>query len=317
MASLLIIGGSGFFGKSILDAYRRGLLSSWNIDSITVLARNAICLNAQFPELIDGSIKLVNEDITTCHELPLADYVIHAAASTDAADYIARPDVEKKNIQAGTYNYCKLAKKFHRDSRIVYCSSGAVYGQQPSNLEQLFEEFACGNVGEMAPEKRDYAIAKRDSEKAIIELGGAGLSINIARCFSFVGTYLPRDKHFAIGNFIEDGLRGRDIKINADHEVFRSYMHADDLVRWLLTIAGADKECVHAYNVGSDQAVSIIELGSIIGNFFGVNTISNAHTSSKVDRYIPSILKAKKDLKLQIEHDLFDSINKTIANVKY
>jgi dTDP-glucose 4,6-dehydratase len=40
MASLLIIGASGFFGKSILHGYRRGLLSPWGIDLIYVLARN-------------------------------------------------------------------------------------------------------------------------------------------------------------------------------------------------------------------------------------------------------------------------------------
>lgn len=71
--------------------------------------------------------------------MPNADYVIHAAASTDVRNYITQPETEKKNIQAGTYHYCELAKKFHLKSKIVYTSSGAVYGTQPSNIPQINE----------------------------------------------------------------------------------------------------------------------------------------------------------------------------------
>jgi dTDP-glucose 4,6-dehydratase len=314
MASLLIIGGSGFFGKSILDSYKRGLLNFWNIDSISVLARNAQKLKIEFPELIDDSIKLINSDIATCNEVPFADYVIHAAASTDAANYISQPEIEKKNIQAATYNYCELAKKYHRNSRIIYCSSGAVYGQQPAEMEYISEEFEGGDVNEMQPLKRDYALAKRDAEKAIQELGRYKLKVSIARCFAFIGKYLPRNQHFAIGNFVEDCLRGRDIRINASNEVIRSYMYADDLVVWLLTIADSSNESVEIYNVGSEEAISIFELGTKMGNLYGVDAIYKSIISKKIDRYVPSVNKAKMKLGLEIRYNLIESVKETIKN---
>jgi len=313
MASLLIIGGSGFFGKSILDAYRRGLLNSWGVDSISVLARNATSLSIQFPELIDDSITLINSDIATCHELPFADYVIHAAASTDAANYLARPEVEKKNIQAGTYNYCKLAEKFHRNSRIVYCSSGAVYGQQPADLEYLLEEFDYGSVDEMSPVKRDYAAAKRDAEKAIRTLGSQGGAVSIARCFAFVGKYLPRDQHFAIGNFIQDGLMGRPINVKATLPVYRSYMYADDLVHWLMTICHAANPLCPIYNVGSDKALTVGELADMVAQKFCVGVTKAEFGRKGADRYVPSITKAKNILGLQLWIDTTVAIDKTIA----
>lgn len=316
MASLLIIGGSGFFGKSILDAYGRGLLKTWEIDSILVLARNAENLKRSNPELISDSIKLINSDISTCTEIPVADYVIHAAASTDAANYLAQPEVEKRNIQAGTYNYCKLAKKNHKASRIVYCSSGAVYGQQPYEVETLSEDFKGGDLDEMSPTKRDYAAAKRDAEKAIKDLSQNGVSVSIARCFAFVGKYLPRDKHFAIGNFINDGLLGNPINIKAAHPVYRSYMYADDLVKWLMTIAYHSSGSLNTYNVGSEFAISLVDLAELVAQEFDLNILLPPQSEGKVDRYIPSIEKATKELGLDLSVDLVQAVRNTIERIR-
>ena len=64
MATLLIIGGSGFFGKSFLDGYKRGILEKWDITQIKILARRASDLENTNPELMDKTIKLINLDIS-------------------------------------------------------------------------------------------------------------------------------------------------------------------------------------------------------------------------------------------------------------
>ena len=315
MASLLIIGGSGFFGKSILDAYKRGLLNQWGITSVKVLARNATALEHTNPELSDTTIELINANIGTCDVLPNADYVIHAAASTDAAKYLEQPEIEKANIQAATYNYCRLAPRFHQNSKIIYCSSGAVYGQQPVDLLQIPENFNPGPIELMHASKRDYAAAKRDSEKAIQDLGKAGLNVSIARCFAFIGVYLPRDQHFAIGNFMRDGLSGLNIKVNAVSPVIRSYMYADDLVEWLMTILiRASKECP-IYNVGSDEEVNIINLANILAKKCSVEVIPKNQNLSPIDRYVPSIERGNI-AGMIIKNNLDLAINKTIAQIK-
>jgi len=315
MASLLIIGGSGFFGKSILDGYKRGLLSPWRIDLIYVFARNADRLNTEAPELMGPSIRLVNGDIASCKELPVADYVIHAAASTDASNYLSQPEVEKKNIQAGTYNYCELAKQFHQNSRIVYCSSGAVYGQQPPEIDKISENYEGGALSEMSLTKQDYAAAKRDAEEAIINLGKQGLSVSIARCFAFVGPYLPRDKHFAIGNFIGDGLSNRPIQVKADHLVYRSYMYADDLVEWLMRICELGDSSCPILNVGSDEPLELREVAKKVADKFAVPLISATISKTTIDRYIPSTEKAKHLSSLKLKHDIWISIDETISSI--
>lgn len=98
--SLLLIGGSGFFGKSFLDAYRRGLLAPWSIDRIIVVARSASALRLDHPRLVGTGVTLLNADVARVDDLPAADFVVHAATSTDARRYAENPTAERANILA-------------------------------------------------------------------------------------------------------------------------------------------------------------------------------------------------------------------------
>jgi dTDP-glucose 4,6-dehydratase len=315
MTTLMVIGGSGFFGKSILDSYQRGLLASWDIKSISILSRNASLLRLSHPHLISSSVDLIDCDITSCKELPYADFVIHAAASTDAKNYLMQPLEEKRNIQAAVFNYSELAKKLHQNSRIVFCSSGAVYGRQSPDIYGLSEDSIFDPIDLLPPGKLDYASAKRDAEVEIQRLGLAGLKVSIARCFAFVGPYLRRDQHFAIGNFIEDGMKGRPILVKATHKVVRSYMFADDLVVWLMTLASFANTKCPVINVGSDEEIDITALAIKIASYFDVPALVPAVTDGEIDRYVPSIDRAQKQMNLSLRFDLSASILATIKDI--
>lgn len=316
MATLLVIGGSGFFGKSILDAFGRGLLRPWEIDRVIAVARNPKKLSLECPELLKEGVELLEADITSCDGVPFADYVIHAAASTDVKNYIQQPEWERQNILAGTHHYCDLAKKFHQKSKVVYASSGAYYGQQPNDLLQIEESYRPKDYDLMPEGKRAYAIAKRDAESAIINLGMDGLSVSIARCFAFVGRYLPRDQHFAIGNFIEDGLQGRRIEVKAQSKVYRSYLYSDDLVLWLMTIAAAANASCPIYNVGSNEAYEIREIAEKVAKRLKTKVGAREIVTKNIDRYVPSNRKAGQDLNLGVMTSLEAAIEKTIQGIR-
>jgi nucleoside-diphosphate-sugar epimerase len=316
MKTLLVIGGTGFFGKSILDAFGRGLLTPWNVTHVIAMSRHADALLKTAPQLVNKRVTLLSADISTTDNLPYADYVIHAAASTDVRDYTAQPEQARLNIQAGTYHYCELAKKFHAKSKIVYVSSGAVYGVQPQDVDKLDEYSVPQDLQNMDAGKQDYAAAKRDAELAIIQLGKDGLNVSIARCFALVGCWLPRGQHFAIGNFIDDVLNHRPITVKAQYKVYRSYMYADDLVEWLMTIVDhASPECP-VYNVGSDQAILVGELASELSKKYSVRAEVPLITDAKIDRYIPSIAKAKSKLGLHLKYDLMTSVRETMKQIE-
>lgn len=328
MSTLLVIGGSGFFGKSILDAYWRGLLEPWGINKIIVMARNATATLKNNPELIQPRnallektknpnqvVEFLDSDICICTSLPFAEYVIHAAASTDARNYLSRPQSEKENIQEGVSNFCKLAKKYLKESKILYVSSGAVYGQQPANIPYLLEDAPLLPIDSLPLNKQDYAVAKRNAEVLIQSLGDSGLNVIIARCFSFVGKYLPRDQHFAIGNFIEDGLHERTIAAKAAHRVYRSYLFADDLVLWLMTLVVQAARICSIVNVGSDEEILIRDLAIKLASLFEGQVYLPTHEDSSVDRYVPSIERALQ-MGCNIPRKLDEALGETIAKIR-
>jgi dTDP-glucose 4,6-dehydratase len=121
------------------------------------------------------------------------------------------------------------------------------------------------------------------------------------------------DAHFAIGNFIRDQLRGTPIRISGDGRPLRSYMYAGELMVWLWTILfrGAP---LRAYNVGSEDAVSIRELAH------AVSAALNPHVEFEIlgtpgrgpaPRYVPSTERAQRELGLSCDVPLQDAIRRT------
>lgn len=313
---MLITGGSGFFGKSLLDAFARGRLSAHGITRVVAFARHASSLRMEAPQLLGPGVEVVDGDVVRLDTLFDADIVIHAAASADAARYLSDPASEQYIIMEGTRRILDLARVAVSPPKVLYVSSGCVYGQQPPQVVGLAESAPFGNDAD--PAKAAYANAKRAAE-ALVRTATAqhSLRASIARCFAFVGPWLPRDRHFAIGNFIGNAVSGDPIVVKARHEVIRSYLFADDLVEWLVRIGLAGNGSCPVYNVGSDEAISIRGLAALIGRIVGVSVTlpkSDAGTGhQQTDRYVPSVALARHELGLSLTVPLEVAINRTLS----
>ena len=296
MASLLIIGGTGFFGKSILDSFKRGLLNQYGIAKIIILARSTEKFIIQYPDLIFEGVELVNGDISIINSLPEADFIIHAASSTNLNDYNHISNNSGKiSIEKSVTNYSKLASQYHFNSKILYCSSGAVYGKQPLNIEKIDENFKFNqDLSNLSIEKKNYCLGKRFAENEIKHLGKKGLNVSIARCFAFSGKYLPKDQHYALGNFIGQAERGETVTVKANGIVYRSYMEADHLVSSLFNLLFISSPSCPIYNIGSEDEISLYDLAITIANKYNVSyKFENYNDQIIIDRYIPNIDKLK------------------------
>jgi dTDP-glucose 4,6-dehydratase len=304
LKTLLIIGGTGFFGNSILSYFSKSKTFKKKFNKIIVISRNKLATFRYTKNLKKNySIIKINCDILKLKKLPKADYVIYAAILKNYRDdYLA---VKK---------YTKLAKIYHSSSKILYTSSGAVYGQQPNKIKGFKENYLNYNkkINFKKSYKKNYANFKLKSEKLFEKLGKFGLKVSIARCFAFVGEFLPLNLNFVIGNIIKNVLDKKVITINAKYRIYRSYMYGDDLVKWLFKILDhADMKCP-IYNVGSRNAVSIQKIIKILSKTYNARVNIPKITNKISDYYIPNVNKAKKNIKLKNNYSSLQAVNKTI-----
>ena len=127
---------------------------------------------------------------------------------------------------------------------------------------------------------------------------------------------MERDSNYVVGNFIKNILNKEKIEIKSDHHVIRSYMHEYDLVNWLLKIVNNSNMNCPIYNVGSDEAVDIRTLGFYLSNKYKLDIKLEEIKSNFEDKYLPSILKAKKVLKLKLKYNNFNAIDEVISRIK-
>jgi dTDP-glucose 4,6-dehydratase len=307
LKTLLIIGGSGFFAKSIIDnIYYYSFFKK--IKNIILLSRgiNKIKIDGRVNNQI--KIRTIRADIAKLEKIPFADYVIYCAINYNY-------DEDYKAVK----NYLNLAKEYHLDSKILYISSGAVYGKQLQSNKGFKENYLQFNnkIFFKKSYKKEYSKIKLKNEKLFQQFGKTGAKVSIARCFSFVGRHLPQNSHYVVGNIINNVLRNKDINIKANYRIIRSYMYSDDLVRWLLKILeNSNAECP-IYNVGSDDAISIQKLASTLSKKYNLKLhLHKKILENIIDKYIPNIQKVKKELNLVNNYSSINAIVKTINLLK-
>jgi dTDP-glucose 4,6-dehydratase len=314
-ARVFVTGGTGFFGCWLLETFL------WANDhlrldaSVVVLTRDGNAFGKKVPHLAcHPAVTLRDGDVRT---FKLTDgafsHVIHAATSSGSTLTDRDRLLMFDTMVDGTRRTLEFARRSGA-KRFLLTSSGAVYGRQPAELTHVGEDYAGGP--DAADARQVYAEGKRAAEMLCAVHADAHLQPTIARCFTFVGPYLPLDVHFAVGNFIRDALQGGPIRVKGDGTPQRSYLYAADLAIWLWTILlrGA---AVRPYNVGSAEALTIHELARAVARTFGPDlTIEVARqpiAPTAAERYVPDVTRAEAALGLRPTVSLADGIRRTVA----
>jgi nucleoside-diphosphate-sugar epimerase len=318
-ARLFITGGTGFFGCWLLESF------AWACDTLrldataTVLTRSPEAFRAKVPHLADHqSIRIHRGDVQG-FEVPAGKFthVIHAATEASATLNRERPLLMLDTIIDGTRKVLDFAAS-SSVKRFLLVSSGAVYGTQPPALSHLAEDYSGGP--DVTNPHWVYGEGKRVSELlAAVYAGQYRFECPIVRPFAFTGPYMPLDAHFAIGNFIGDSLEGRALEIRGDGTPFRSYLYAADLAIWLWTVLVRGQSC-RAYNVGSEEAISIGDLAASVKSALGsrseIHIAQQPRPGVAAERYVPGTARARKELGLRQTISLDEAIRRTAAHVR-
>jgi nucleoside-diphosphate-sugar epimerase len=307
---IFVTGGTGFFGCWLLESFLAAN-RAFDLDAgIVVLTRSPAAFRNKCPHLThEAALELVTGDVRD-FTFPPGDFhsVIHAATETVSSD---GPRIFT-TIVHGTERCLEFAQACGA-SEFLLTSSGAVYGKQPAGVTHVTEEY----LG--APDSMDlnaaYGEGKRAAETLCAIYGErAALKCKIARCFAFVGPHLPLDAHFAIGNFIRDAIAGVPIHISGDGTPQRSYLYASDLAVWLWTILFRGS-ALRAYNVGSEQSVSILDLAretcAALRPQLEIHVAKQPVAGAPILRYVPATARAREELGLEQRIGLREAIGRT------
>ena len=312
---LVITGASGFVGT--------WLTLSWVAARKRLNGRGQLLITSRNPQsllplvnVIDSRspVTALSSDIRNLH-IPSEfrnGNLIHAATPASAALNASDPAAMLKIIIEGQERV--IVEAVRMNNRLLFLSSGAVYGRQPLDLSHLAETW------EGAPQIGDSNSAYHEG-KRVAELMGniaatkQGLHFISARLFAFIAPFLPLGTHFAAGNFIRDALSSNQIEIQSGGGSVRSYLYATDLCSglWALLARG---ETGSAYNIGSDQDITIKELAIKVAWLAGTNARVNVRgldTPQNVSRYVPSLERLHNEIGIKQSISLEQSLKRTIS----
>lgn len=310
-ASVFITGGTGFFGRWLLESLAWANARLRVGVRATVLSRDPKAFFNRVPHLAaNGSIKLLGGDIRD-FDLPTRQFthVVHAAF--DSSRTIVNPLAAFDTLATGARRVLEFAAT-QSPQRMLFISSGAVYGPQAADMEHIAESH-CGGPDPLSPAAA-YAEGKRVGEFLCGLAAARGLPVSIARCFAFIGPGLPLDGHFAAGNFLRDAHLGQNIVVKGDGTSLRSYLYAADLAIWLWTLLLRGKPG-RAYNVGSDRAICIEDLARLIAAQSPRQStvqVLGKKAGSRSERYVPDIGRACSELGLKPIISLEQGIERTL-----
>lgn len=318
-ANIFLTGGTGFIGTWILKTVEK-LNNDMHLNiNVTILTRNIQKYKEKNTEIFNNKNFIFLEGDVCNFKYPNTKFshIIHGA--TDASAHLNENDPKKMytTIVDGTKNLLEFSL-LNDNPKILFMSSGAVYGNQPENLINVPESY----LG--APNALNvvncYAEAKRAAEMlCAIYCKQENSNIKISRIFALLGPYLSLDIHFAAGNFIKNAIDGKDIVVNGNGKPIRSYLYPTDLIIWLFFILLKGKINT-AYNVGSPNGYSIEELATKIANLIGnknVKILGKNDSGWNLGRYVPDISLITKESNYKLTVSIDEAIERTANWNKY
>jgi UDP-glucose 4-epimerase len=293
----LVTGGAGFLGSALSNHLLAQGHEVFVLDDLS---------NGQ-KERLDPAIHFTRGDIGN---IPLlwsllydVDCVYHLAARVSVAQSVLHPrDYNRVNV-GGTVSLME-AMRDTGVQRVVFTSSGSIYGNQPRKP-----------VREEARPLPDspYAVSKWAAEQYIHTIGELwGIETVALRIFNAYGPNqsLPLSHAPVMPRFIQQALTGGSIVLFGDGLQTRDFVYVDDVVSALVTAATAADINRSVINIGSGIEVSINDLVDQIEQVTGrsVNHIYNPAGASGVPRLVADISRAKALLKFNPATSLEEGI---------
>ncbi len=300
--NVLITGVAGFLGSALA---RRLLRQGHGVRGVDNLSTGD-------PRRIPQGVMFARADVrdrptlwTLLHDITC---VYHLAARVSVAESVLYPqEYTAVNVQ-GTVALMEAMRDVGV-RRVVFVSSGAVYGAQPR--QPLHEE--------MLPHPLSpYAVSKLAAEYFVRTIGRLwGIETVVLRVFNAYGPGqpLPPAHPPVISNFLYHAVRGGTLVVHGDGSQTRDFVYIDDVVDAMVaagTAPGVDDQVI---NIGSGQETAILDLARLILALTGskAQILLNPDRSPGVQRMRADLSKAARLLGYTPRVSLEEGLQRMLA----
>jgi UDP-glucose 4-epimerase len=192
--------------------------------------------------------------------------------------------------------------------RVVFTSSGAVYGEQ---AEQPVREDQAPNP------QSPYAVSKLAAEYYVRTIGALwGIETVILRIFNAYGPGqgLPASHPPVVPRFLHQALGGGSLVIFGGGGQTRDFVYIDDVVNALVTAATAADVDRRIINVGSGRETCINDLAALVAEVTGhsVDLLQSPAESGGVSHLCADISVARRLLSYEPHVDLEKGLSMTL-----
>jgi len=299
--NLLITGAAGFLGSNLANyLVREGHM-----------VRGLDDLSTGNPEALSSEVLFTRGDVNDRPKLWTllqdVDCVYHLAARVSVPESVLYPREYNAVNVGGTVSLMEAMRDVGV-RRVVFISSGAVYGDQG---EQPLHEAATPNP------RSPYAVSKLAAEYYVRTIGDLwNIETVILRVFNAYGPgqNLPASHAPVIPNYLRQALRGSTLVMHGEGDQTRDYVYVDDVVSAMISAATAPGINQQIINVGSGKETSIRDIVRLIMNVTGVNleAIMNPKTDPGVSRMRADVHLAREKLGYQPRFSLEEGLRLTL-----
>jgi UDP-glucose 4-epimerase len=297
----LVTGGAGFLGAALANRL------AGDGHQVRVLDD----LSAGDPARLDEQVLFTRGDVADRPKLWTllqdVDCVYHLAARVLVSESILYPR-EYNDVNVGGTVSVMEAMRDAGVQRVVFTSSGAVYGEQ---AEQPVREDQAPNP------QSPYAVSKLAAEYYVRTIGALwGIETVILRIFNAYGPgqNLPPSHPPVVPRFLSQALRGGSLVIFGGGGQTRDFVYLDDVVEALVAAATASDVDRRVVNIGSGHETSVNELAILAAEVVerGVEVLHSPAESGGVSHLCADISLACRLLDYEPRVGLMEGLRLTL-----
>src|SRR5574338_987748 len=248
---ILITGAAGFLGAALANKLTKEGHNVRGLDDLSTGDPTALIPDVLFTR---GD---VNDRPKLWTLLQDVDCVYHLAARVSVPESILYPREYNAVNVGGTVSLMEAMRDVGVH-RVVFSSSGAIYGDQGA---QPLLESAVPNP------RSPYAVSKLAAEYYVRTIGDLwgieSVSLRVFNAFG-PGQHLPASHPPVIPNFLRQAMRGGTLVMHGEGGQTRDYVFVDDIVSAMIAAATAPGINKQVINIGSGMETSIRDLVRLV-----------------------------------------------------